>query len=35
MSDKGLAYWQARHMNEVISWIVFAGSWLLVAGPLD
>jgi hypothetical protein len=21
-------------MNEVISWVVFAGSWLLVAGPL-
>ena len=21
-------------MNEVISWAVFAGAWLLVAGPL-
>jgi hypothetical protein len=21
-------------MNEVIAWVVFAGAWLLVAGPL-
>jgi hypothetical protein len=30
----GPAYWQAGRMNEVIAWVVFVGSWLLVAGPL-
>ncbi len=33
--DRGRALvWQAGRMNEVIAWAVFAGAWLLVAGPL-